>query len=500
MSWGFQGILSSVANFLGVPIGATYRPRDRGENTEISNKSYEDSDLIKSILDMTVDDVCIGAAPFYYRCSDDADNDARAKFNKILKELNSISRWIARDLLSEGVSCYQLEVEGREVYLYPVLGELKYVLNKKKEVVVYDEDDKKLTDCIVFINYDKTCLKSIQDKKNEYEIKPKGIQLGNVQNTLKELNMIEKSLLRYRRDLSRIVRFVTVEVGISQGAKQQEAIDTVSSGINANSLAFENNIDDMFDDEIPVFPTRKGLGKPEYEEHIPSANISDLADLDHVMDKLLLSMRVPKSYVTFGEALSATAVSTIRGDIRYARMLQACRNCMLNTSNDYFRGTEAGQRYNLEFKMQTIPNPEDSEVVESLNSFSDFITTSFETIFGSSETKQEAYYKLLSYKILLGDSANLKSIDRWFNLTKRYIEKKFAEQESQEAEEDLFGEETSEELDGNEEELEPVSSVDESGDEDAGEESEEEPAEESVEAEEGQAEEYAPSEVPPQFS
>lgn len=491
MSWGFQGIISSVANFLGVPIGATYRPRDRGENREIGNKSYENSDLIKSILDMTVDDVCIGAAPFYYRCSDDADADAVAKFNKILKELNSVSRWIARDLLSEGVSCYEIEIEGREVYFYPVLGTLKYVLNKKKEVVVYDENDNKITDCIVFINYDKTSLKDITDKNHEYQITPKGIQLGNVNNTLKELDMIEKALLRYRRDLSRIVRFVFVEVGVSQGNKQQEVIDTISSGINANSLAFETNVDDMFDDEIPVFPTRKGLGKPEYEEHIPNANISDLADLDHTMDKLLLSMRIPKSYVTFGEALSATAVSTIRGDIRYSRMLQACRNCMLNTSNEYFGKTEAGIRYNLKFKMQTIPNPEDSEVVESLNSFSEFIQNSFEAIFGDSETKEEAYYKLLSYKILLGDSANLKSIDRWFNLTKRYINRRFSDKEQEQVEDDMFGDEKN--IDSNDDEMETIPDLEGNN---KSEESIEETGEES---EGGEAEEFAPSEVPPQF-
>ena len=52
--------------------------------------------------------------------------------------------------------------------------------------------------------------------------------------------MVEKAILRYRRDLSKILRFVSVEVGASQGTKQQVLLDNVSSGINANSLSYHN--------------------------------------------------------------------------------------------------------------------------------------------------------------------------------------------------------------------------------------------------------------------
>lgn len=491
MSWGFQGLMTSIQNFLGVPMGATYRPAGK-DNSQGSDSQLKDMDLIKSIISITVDDVCIGSSPFYYKTKDTPDNSAKSKFDKILRELNSIAKWIAYDLLADGISSYEIDVRGRNIYIYPILDKVKVILNSKKEIVLYDENDKKIQDALVFVNFDRTSLSKIEGKRHEFSIEPKPIQLSNVGETGKELQMVEKAILRYRRDLSRILRFVSVEVGVSQGDKQQELLDNVSSGINANSLSLETTVSDLFDDEIPVFPTRKGLGKPEVEEYIPSANISELADLDHVLGKLFLGMKFPKTYADFTQALGATAVSMIRGDIRYSRMLKTARTLMEKTVNEYFSDGSEAKRFSLEFKLQEIPNPEDQEVIESLQSYSDFISDSYETIINSSETEDEALFKLQTYVDLLGDSSNLRSIERWIQTVRKFITSKFHPGEEQEEEPTPdFDEETAGE------EREDITSENELGGP-----VEPEPEASDFENEENVEEasaEYAPNERPPQF-
>ena len=311
MSWGWQGLITSIQNYLGVPMGATYRPASSKDNETSGDNSLKEMDLIKSIVSITVDDVCIGSSPFYYKTGEPVDNAARSKFDKILRELNSIAKWIAYDLLVDGISPYKIKVVGKEIYIYPILDKVKVILNSRKEVILLDENDNKIIDALVFVNFDRTSLAKIEGKNYEFSITPKSIQLSNVAETGKELAMVEKAILRYRRDLSKILRFVSVEVGASQGTKQQELLDNVSSGINANSLSLETTVSDLFDDEIPVFPTRKGLGKPEIEEHVPSANISELADLDHVLGKLFLGMKFPKTYADFTQALGADRKSVV---------------------------------------------------------------------------------------------------------------------------------------------------------------------------------------------
>ena len=133
------------------------------------------------------------------------------------------------------------------------MDKVKVILNSRKEVILLDENDSKIIDALVFVNFDRTSLAKIEGKNYEFSITPKSIQLSNVTETGKELAMVEKAILRYRRGLSKILRFVSVEVGASQGNKQQELLDNVSSGINANSLSLETTVSDLFDDEIPVF-------------------------------------------------------------------------------------------------------------------------------------------------------------------------------------------------------------------------------------------------------
>ena len=65
----------------------------------------------------------------------------------------------------------------------------------------------------------------------------------------------------------RYIRFATVEVGVNKGDQQAELVEDISEGLNANSQDLQTAT--VFDDQIQVFPTRKGLGSPEVKRISP---------------------------------------------------------------------------------------------------------------------------------------------------------------------------------------------------------------------------------------
>lgn len=426
-----SGVATMLMNYLGVPLGAKVKSMtNKNDGKGWTNENVKNMELIAAILSITVDDVCIGSEPFYYKSDETPSRIDKVKLDKVLKEFNEISKWIAYDLLADGVSVYKPKIVGKSIYFVPILKTLKFVLNSKREVIVYDENDHKINDVLVFINYNKTSLSVRQNSRGEdeedtFDITPLPIQLQNVQQTAQELSMTEKAIQRYRKTISKIVRFVHVEVGLAKGNDNQDLIDDISSGINADSLTLEGTSPDMFEDQIPVFPTRKGLGKPEIEESVPSADITGLSDLDHIMGKLFLSTKFPKTYADFSTALDSSAVSLIRGDIRYARMLKTARSLMEKTINDYFKNLKVAKKYKVVFKLQEIPSPEDADVIESMRGYQDFLNDAYDYIFADAETAEQANYKLDSFVELLGTSANMKTIESWIQLTRAYIKVRF---------------------------------------------------------------------------
>ena len=135
--WGVSALVGMISNMIGVPIGSKLRssgvdPKNDAGRLGVSKNPQ--SDLIKSIVSITQDDICIGANPFYYKTMDSPDVAEKVKLDKILKQLNSVSKWIAKDLLMKGVSVYIFKVVKNNIYLYPVIGEVEIVLNKNKKL------------------------------------------------------------------------------------------------------------------------------------------------------------------------------------------------------------------------------------------------------------------------------------------------------------------------------------------------------------------------------
>lgn len=429
----FEGFGLAILNVLGIPPGVSLRKAEEGKKTSVF---LQNNELINSIVEITADDVCLGSSPIYFACDKELPIHLKKKLDLMVDEFNSIAKWAAVDLLKVGVSLYKTEVsKENNLLLFPMIGEYKYYLTSDKKVRVFEEEsDKEIKDVILFINYDKSSLIAIdkeeedkQGKEFRFQIIPVPIQLKNVDKAGRDLEISERSMMSYRRQVSKLVRIIAVDIGISQGDKQQEIIDSVSSAINADSLSI--NTGDMFDDAIPVVPMRKGLGRPELIQANPDFNISEMADLDHNLGKVFLGLRFPKSYADFSQALDSTAVSTIRGDIRYSRMIDFARGTITDTINRFLASSDSLKVYGNLIALTELPTPEDEDVIAAMESFTDLSDKVFSSIVSDSESKEEAILKLNMLLTSLGGVASFKYIQKWTVLIRDYIEESFGADE-----------------------------------------------------------------------
>lgn len=455
-----------LSRFIGVPPGTQvrkYYPSATGdERADAMENMLGSHDFINTIVDITADDVCLGCNPFYLQGTEHILSPELIKrYKRIVNALNKISRWVAVDLLKRGYSVYELRdqkiVVGKDenekptyatlpTYV-PVFGAVTFYMSADGKVDTFI-DGKKDEKVLTFLNYSRETIAPIKDGTPSgastetpdgyaYQVMPEPVQLKHVQTVATDLYSVERAIYRYRIQLSRIVRFAEVEAGIQLGNDNNNlAIDNAAAAVNANSQSMDAVMLDplmAFDDNLPVVPIHDKVGHIEVKSDIPDFNqIKELPDLEYTINRMFLAMRFPKSYADFNTALSDTAVSLIRGDVRYARMVDYCRSLMETTVNTRLFGPmfDPSTAETL-IKLTSLPSSEDDDVVDALDKFQQFTSSAFDFI-GAAETKDEAEVRLKSITILLGDTANLASIQRWSTLMMDYIAKKFKVEESDE--------------------------------------------------------------------
>lgn len=448
-----QGFGLMLLNFLRIPPGTSLR-KHYGTNNNGSSWAEEalyNNEYIRTIVDITADDVCIGNSPYYYKCKADTPSEVRDNVESILNEFNSIAKWAAVDILRRGFSVYRTEVKevkGKKKFLLiPVQENLDFYMTDTKEIAVYysedvedktrEDKDKNLENILCFLFYEKDGLQTVKDSEDSrlrndatllYKINPTGIQLRNVRQTALDLATTERALIMYRKQLSRIVRFVNVDIGVSQGDKQQEIVDSVGEAVNANSISLipMSATGDDFDDNIPIIPNRNGVGRPEIVTDVPQYEMNDLGDLQYQLSKFFLVTRFPKSYADFSQPLDQTTVSLIRGDVRYSRMITTARSLLNDVANDFLHENAELKNWEVTFSLTELPTPEDEDVVAAIDSYGTLLGDIYGLVVTDSETALEAAAKLKMLQDLLGGSSNLKSLQEWFTDFNMAIKAKFS--------------------------------------------------------------------------
>lgn len=141
-------------------------------------------------------------------------------------------------------------------------------------------------------------------------------------------------------------------------------------------------------------------------------------------------------------------MSLIRGDIRYSRMVEYTRSVIQETINQWMFGVKFdSSEAEYQVKLTSLPNSEDDDVVEALNNYQQFVQSAFEFISGA-DNRLDANARLNSIVILLGDTANISSIQKWVVQMREYIDDKFGDgsledtqEEAKSQEEPIEGEE-----------------------------------------------------------
>lgn len=418
-----ESFSQAILKWLRIPPGAAVRKA----NSSDTENSIGDNDYVQAIIDITVDDICIGDNPLSVDY-ESSDLGIQKAIDQIVAEFNTVVKDVARDLCISGVSAWEVKIKDKIFQLIPIIDEFDIYMKKDKSLVVVQGD--KTLDCLLFINYNKKSLSKSDDEKYLFKIAPQAMQLRNAERTIEGITNAEKSIARYR-GLLKPLRWANVDIGAAQGDTQQDVVDTISSAINADSDSLTNSTTySDFNDNIPILPNRKGIGRVDIVSDIPSADIKELSDLDYWLSKLNLVMRFPATYMDFSKSLSESAVSTLRGDIRYLKLCSSVQSKITNTINKYLQAS-AFKEVKPVVSLIQLPSSEDDDVIQALGDYND-LAESVENFVMEGEDKVACMHRLTLLKDLFDSVTTSPLLQKWFDDFESYIkETKGTSQESQ---------------------------------------------------------------------
>lgn len=422
-----ESLMNMVRGVLRIPPGTSLR---KASGPSTTSSSEVENDYIDTILDITKDDICIGDTPLSINFDSRTPKSIALKLNQINDELNTIVKWVAKDLCKKGYSLYKTSISKQnKLILLPYLEDVEFYITKEKEVVVYNVADNSkvnVKDLLIFINYDKDSLQNIEDtglKSNtslSFRVEPTPMQIKVSDRTMSAINSIEDSYVRDRA-LRRPARWVNVDIGVAQGDKQQSVVDTIGSAINASSESLSQSNTYEFDDNLPIIPNRRGIGKPEIVESIPDSSKITTEDLNYFIGKLSLQTKFPSSYIDFSKELGQSAVSLIRGDVRYSKMCSSVRSKIVTTCDDFVNSSTKFSKYHPSFLLTVLPSSEDDDVIQALDSYVDLSSKVEEFVNAEEASVELKLHRLKLLQDLFAGSTYSPSLQKWFEDYRTYI-------------------------------------------------------------------------------
>ncbi len=151
----------------------------------------------------------------------------------------------------------------------------------------------------------------------------------NIREVYQIIRALEDAIIASRLDKSKMVRFVNVQVGkmTNQAAKNLvnyiDGLITKNESISPTADVYSASRQQA-EPVTVVVPVKAEKGAITVEQFENTADIKELADLDHFMEKLFVGLRTPKQFVGYGESLPGigNSASLMRMDIRYARSVK----------------------------------------------------------------------------------------------------------------------------------------------------------------------------------
>lgn len=166
----------------------------------------------------------------------------------------------------------------------------------------------------------------------QFEIKRGKSMIHDVYRALREMQLIEYSILMSRVTRSSVFRFVKVQVGQMSKGNVDINLRKIKNLIENKTVM--NTADGTFkpySDPGPMenylyLPVRDGVGDVSVDTiSSGDVNIKDIADLEHYRDKVFAGLKIPKGMLNFDEttgALFNSGGTLTKQDERYARTIK----------------------------------------------------------------------------------------------------------------------------------------------------------------------------------
>jgi len=161
--------------------------------------------------------------------------------------------------------------------------------------------------------------------------------------TWRILRALEDAIIATRMSKSKLVRFVKVNVTrLTDDNKAQNLVNYIHSAIVENERISTDSYESTALQAEPVvvtIPVKDGTGDINIDEFESNADIKDIADIDHFLNKLFAGLRIPKSYFDWGEAMPAppSGASLTKSDIRYSRGVKKIQRVLVKGTEQMIR-------------------------------------------------------------------------------------------------------------------------------------------------------------------
>jgi len=157
--------------------------------------------------------------------------------------------------------------------------------------------------------------------------------LDGARRIFKQLTMLEDAMMVYRITRAPERRVFNIEVGNMNPKDVGDYLESVKRKLKKTTTIEKDTglthlrYNPMAVDEDYILPSRGGVSSQI--DTLPGAqNMNDIADIEYIQKKLFSVLKVPKSYLTYEEDISAKSLLS-QEDVRFSRTIQRIQKSFL---------------------------------------------------------------------------------------------------------------------------------------------------------------------------
>jgi len=159
--------------------------------------------------------------------------------------------------------------------------------------------------------------------------------LDPVRRIWRQLTLLEDAMMAYRIVRSPSRKVFYVDVGNIPPSEVEQFMQRFITSMKRNQIidATSGQVDLRYNpmsvEEDYYIPVRGGV-QTKIEQISSDANTNDIDDVKYLRDKMFSGLKVPQSYLTYGEGATEDKGTLAQKDIRFARTIDRLQRCVLS--------------------------------------------------------------------------------------------------------------------------------------------------------------------------